>query len=510
MTSDRWKRISAIFAEAIVLDSDARQRLLDRECADAPDDRREVEQLLAAASTPAADRLERGAMPSVSAIAMREVPAEAFWVGRRIGTYEILAEIGQGGMGVVYLASDTRLNRKVAVKALPPSFASDPQRRARMRTEAIAAGGLSHPGIAAVYALEEIGDDLFIVSEYVEGRSLRQALADGPMRLPEVLELVGGVANALAFAHARGVVHRDLKPDNVLLPALGGVKVVDFGLARFLTEDESSAVTVAHLTRSGMMLGTPAYMSPEQVRGGKVDQRTDVFALGVLIYECATGVNPFAAPTPEASMARVIEQHVDEDELLARGMGVLAPIIRRAVAKDPAARYPSASELAAALDGVKSVIATTTPSSGARAYHTPPSMPALPSIVTTSWRVHQSVVSLICLVMLWPLTAARALAPSLTLVFFVALAAAVLVIALRLNQLFLSFVDVGLLREQRTRWRHLRLAGDLTFSAALAVAALLCAGAHLGFASLFGATALGLVVAALIIEPTTTRTAFPE
>jgi serine/threonine protein kinase len=505
MTPDRWKRISAIFADAVVLAPDQRRAYLDCACAGAPEDRREVEQLLAAASTPAARGLEEAPTREVAS-GLGDTAPEASWVGRRTGPYEIVAELGRGGMGIVYLATDTRLNRRVAIKALPASLARDPQRRARLRTEASAAAALSHPGIAAVYALEESGDDLFIVSEYVDGRSLRQAIAEGAMRLGTVIDIAGGVADALAFAHRHGIVHRDLKPDNVLLPRGGGVKVVDFGLARFLDGD-GSAPTEARLTRSGVLLGTPAYMSPEQIRGGVVDERTDVFALGVLVYECATGVHPFIGKTAESTMARVLEDEIDLAPLDRHGMGALAPIISRAAAKDPVARYPSARELAAALEAVKAL----TGSSGASrprlaAAFTPPP----PSMVTTSWRVHQVVVSALALVMLWPLSAARALDPSMTRVFLAAMAAAVFVIALRMNQLFLSFVDAGMLREQRHRWRHLLLAADLAFCGALAVAAVLAADAHLGFASLFGATALGLVAAALVIEPTTTRTVFPD
>jgi serine/threonine-protein kinase len=506
MTPDQWKRISAIFAEAVVLGPAARHAFLERACAGAPDDRREVEQLLLAASTPAAKGLDAAPVHAVAAAALDAAADDTSWAGRRIGNYEIGAELGRGGMGVVYLATDTRLNRRVAIKALPASFARDPQRRARLRTEASAAAALSHPGIASVHALEEIGDDLFIVTEYVDGRSLRQAIADGPMRLTTVVEIALGVAEALAFAHRHGIVHRDLKPDNVLLPSVGGVKLVDFGLARFIDGDAGAAPTAARLTVSGVLLGTPAYMSPEQIRGSQVDERTDVFALGVLVFECATGTHPFASRTAESTMARVLQDEVDVSALGAYGMGPLVPIVRRAVAKDPTARYPSAREMAAALEAVKALLG----SSASRPLQTPASTPAPPSMVTTSWRVHQIVVSLLALVMLWPLSAARGLAPSMTRVFFVTMAAAVFVIALRMNQLFLSFVDVGLLREQRHRWRHVLLAADLVLCGALTVAAFLASDGHLGFASLFGATALGLVAAALIIEPTTTRTAFPD
>ena len=498
MTPDRWKRLSGLFAQAVVLQPSERARFLDRVCAGAPDDRRDLEELLAAASSPVAVGLE-----SPPAMSSAHVDGIASWVGRTVGNYEVVRELGHGGMGVVYLATDTRLNRQVALKALPASLAADPQRRARLRKEAVAAAGLSHSGIAAVHALEEIGDDLFIVSEYVEGRSLRQLILDGPMRLSQVIGVNAAVADALAFAHARGVVHRDLKPDNVLLPASGGVKVVDFGLARVLGPGSSDALTAATLTRSGMLLGTPAYMAPEQIRGGPVDARADVFALGVTIYECATGANPFAAQTAEASMARVLEHELDLSGLQTRGAGVLLPIVRRATAKDPAERYASAREVAAALDAV------TGASSGAP-FPLPGRGPAPASLVTTSWRAHQVIVSIVVLLMLWPLSAVRGLVPGATRTFLVALAAAVLIIAVRLNRTFLSYVDVATLLEQQRRLRRVLTFAEVAFCAALGTAAVLAADTHLGFASLFAAAALGLAAGSWIIEPSTTKTAFPE
>lgn len=188
-------------------------------------------------------------------------------------------------------------------------------------------------------------------------------------------------------------------------------------------------------------------------------------------------------------------------------MGILVPIVTKATAKEPANRYRSAREMAGALEAVKALLAG---SSASRPLQTPVPTPARPSPVTTSWRVHQVAVSSIAGGVLWPLSLARAHDPAMTRVFFVAMGAAVFVIALRLNLLFLSFIDVAMLREQRRRWRYLLLAVDLLLCGALAAAAVLTSGRNLGFASLFGATSLGLLAAALVIEPTTTRTAFPD
>src|SRR5690606_10401336 len=216
--------------------------------------------------------------------------------------YRIVRDIGRGGMGIVYLAEDTRLGRRVALKALPPDVAANPELRQRLRREARAAATISHPTIATVYALEEIDDHLFIVSEYVDGETVRHALARGPMAPARALGVVIQTARALGAAHDAGVVHRDLKPENVLLTAAGDIKVVDFGIAHL----EGSDAT--RLTRAGAMLGTPAYMAPEQLLGHDVDGRADIYAFGVLLNELLTGRHPLASggntpPPPFAAIA---------------------------------------------------------------------------------------------------------------------------------------------------------------------------------------------------------------
>ena len=199
--------------------------------------------------------------------------------GDRVNTYIVERELARGGMGRVYLARDERLNRLVALKAIAPELTSSPGERERLRREARAAGALSHPGICTVYALEEVGDSVFIVSEYVDGLSLRRAIDAGPVPSPEtVREAAWQLADALAHAHERGVLHRDLKPDNVMRTGDGRFKIIDFGLAR---HDDASPGTAQQFTQPAAIFGTPAYMAPERLTGSTADARSDLFSLGV-------------------------------------------------------------------------------------------------------------------------------------------------------------------------------------------------------------------------------------
>ena len=276
--------------------------------------------------------------------------------GTRLGPYEIVAPLGAGGMGEVWRARDSRLGREVAVKVLPPEFAADPERLKRFEREARATAALSHPNILAVHDVGTHEGVPYLVEELLEGESLRERLDRGGLTLSEAMRIAGEIAKGLAAAHEKGIVHRDLKPGNVFLTRDGTVKVLDFGLAKLLpTEpaDEAETLTAATATtRLGGVLGTAAYMAPEQARGRPVDQRADVFAFGVVLYEMLAGERPFRGATGTEVMAAIL---TDEPAPLPAGVppGVAA-VVGRCLEKDPDRRYQRGSELRAALEAVQS------------------------------------------------------------------------------------------------------------------------------------------------------------
>ncbi|HEU4364649.1 MAG TPA: serine/threonine-protein kinase, partial [Candidatus Krumholzibacteria bacterium] len=224
---------------------------------------------------------------------------------KKLGNYEIIEQIGAGGMGEVFRARDTRLGRDVALKLLPPAFADDPERLGRFEREARLLAALNHPNIAAIYGLEQAEGKRFLVLELVHGEDLSARIAQGPIPVEEALPIARDIAEALEYAHEQGIVHRDLKPANIKLTPEGRVKVLDFGLAKALESDEgrdprlsqSPTVLASSPTGAGVILGTAAYMSPEQARGKSVDKRSDVFAFGCVLYEMLTGVQAFRGDT---------------------------------------------------------------------------------------------------------------------------------------------------------------------------------------------------------------------
>ncbi|MBW2277021.1 MAG: serine/threonine protein kinase [Deltaproteobacteria bacterium] len=229
-------------------------------------------------------------------------------IGTTLGHYEILRKVGSGGMGDVYAARDTKLDREVALKILPPEVATDVERRKRFEREAKAAAKLSHPGIVTLHSVEEQGGEVFITMELVEGQPLAELTAKGPLDLDQMLDLARQIADAVATAHEHGITHRDLKPQNVVVTPDGVAKVLDFGLAKFTEEKADPATThmatASVTTGDGRILGTPAYMSPEQAEGKPVDHRTDVFSLGVVFYEMATGRRPFEGDSAMSMCSR--------------------------------------------------------------------------------------------------------------------------------------------------------------------------------------------------------------
>ena len=260
--------------------------------------------------------------------------------GARVGPYEILAPIGAGGMGEVYRARDTRLGRDVAIKVLPAAVAADPDRLARFDREARLLATLNHPHIATIHGVEESEDVRALVMELVDGPTLADRIALGPLRIAEAVRLAGQIAEALDAAHAKGIIHRDLKPANIKVTPDGQVKVLDFGLAKALAADSLAAdlsqlptVSLAG-TREGVVLGTAAYMSPEQARGQQVDKRTDIWAFGCVLYEMLTGKRPFTGETLSDTIAAILEREPDWSLLPASLPPEITRLLRRSLEKD--------------------------------------------------------------------------------------------------------------------------------------------------------------------------------
>ncbi|MCH8242528.1 MAG: serine/threonine-protein kinase, partial [Planctomycetes bacterium] len=260
--------------------------------------------------------------------------------GTQLGPYEILSPIGAGGMGEVYLARDTKLDRDVALKVLPDAFARDKERVARFKREAKVLASLNHPNIGAIYGFEESDGECCLVLEYVKGETLAARLDRGPLPADEALDVARQIAEALEGAHEIGVIHRDLKPANVMLRADGVVKVLDFGLAKAMAEESSgptgadSPTITANYTRPGVVLGTAAYMSPEQARGRSLDKRTDIWSFGVVLFECFSGRRPFEGDTTSDLVARILEREPDWTALPAATPPLIQLLLRRCLAKD--------------------------------------------------------------------------------------------------------------------------------------------------------------------------------
>src|SRR5688572_17828153 len=265
--------------------------------------------------------------------------------GTIVGRYQVQHLLGSGGMGEVYKAVDPLLGRAVALKVLRPELSGDPERLSRFLHEARAASALNHPSILTIHEVGDHAASRFLVSEFVEGETLRQRLTRSPLTLREILDIAIQTASALSAAHAAGIVHRDIKPDNLMLRPDGYVKVLDFGVATFArptaaANSGATVATVAPETGAGMIVGTIAYMSPEQARGLPVDGRSDCYSLGVVLYELLTGRAPFSAPTTTDLLVAILEREPAPVRSVARGLPVqLEWIIEKSLEKDPNLRY---------------------------------------------------------------------------------------------------------------------------------------------------------------------------
>jgi serine/threonine-protein kinase len=303
-------------------------------------------------------------------------------INKTLGQFEIRRELGRGGMAVVYEAFQPALQRTVALKVLPPGMSHDADFVRRFKQEAIAAASLRHPNIVAVYDVGDLEPYHFIVMEYLAGQSLQAVIrSSGALPLERVNKIVHQVAQALDYAHQHGFIHRDVKPGNIILDAEGHATLTDFGLAR--------AMTGAHLTQTGTIVGTPAYMAPEQIMGQAVDARTDIYALGIVIFEMLTGRTPFAGDTTAVLYKHVHEPPPPLAELAPRVPPPVVQAVLRALAKDPAQRFKSAGELAAALTGASTATkvptlptppAQSTPPTPLPTFYTPPPQPVPPGV----------------------------------------------------------------------------------------------------------------------------------
>jgi serine/threonine protein kinase len=353
MKAERWAQIDRLLDEALALPPDERGNFLARLARDDEELRQEVASLLAAHERAAGAFLQAPAL-EVAARQFAEGQSTSL-IGAELGPYQILAVLGVGGMGEVYLAQDARLKRRLALKLLPRQFVADAARVERFAREARAVSALNHPNIVTVYDIGEANGRHYIAMEYVDGQTLREKCRAGPSGVKEAVEIVRQIAAALSAAHEAGIVHRDIKPENIMLRRDGYVKVLDFGLAKLTERQRSAGETQASArdlakTNPGAVLGTVRYMSPEQALGEEVDQRSDIFSLGVLLYELVTGVLPFKGhSTANLLDAIVHHQPLPLTQVRSDAPAELERIVNRMLEKDRDLRYQTAGDLRAVL-----------------------------------------------------------------------------------------------------------------------------------------------------------------
>jgi serine/threonine protein kinase len=345
INKDRWEKVEDIYHAALERDPDARDSFLAEACGSDEELRTEVDSLLQYDSA-SADFIETPAI-QLEAQAIANEQNEEFLI-KEIGPYRIESIISRGGMGDVFLAVDQRLDRKVAIKLLSTQFTADSDRIARFKQEARTTSTLSHPNIVTLFEIGEIDDRHYIVTEYVEGETLRQRIAAAPahqIALHEALSIAIQVVDALAAAHQAGVVHRDIKPENIIIRKDGLVKVLDFGIAK-LTVSESEIRGELLTTQTGIIMGTASYMSPEQARGQKVDHRTDIFSIGAMLYEMLSGSRPFQGETAADVMAAVLIKQPTPLNLLVPNIPTsMQRVVERCLEKAPDGRFQTASDL---------------------------------------------------------------------------------------------------------------------------------------------------------------------
>lgn len=374
MQAERWQQVERLFHAALKHAPDERAVLLAEACAGDEELRHEVESLLAEYAR-TGGVLEHAAS-DLAADWAQEQPT----LQRSLGHFQLLSQLGKGGMGEVYLAEDQRLHRKVALKLLPREFANQSDRLSRFKQEARAASALNHPNIVTIYEIDQTDDTHFIATEFIAGQTLRALLKQGPLALPVALDVAAQAASALAAAHAAGIIHRDIKPENIIQRPDGLVKVLDFGLARLIRPQPAAATTGQVHSTPGVIMGTLAYMSPEQARGLEVDARTDIFSLGAVLYELVKGQRAFRGDSQMAVLTAILEQ---DPEPLSDSRPTtpreLQRIVSKCLEKEREQRYGAAQELLADLKQLKRALEAETPATVAE---TPP-----PTQATLSRRI---------------------------------------------------------------------------------------------------------------------------
>jgi eukaryotic-like serine/threonine-protein kinase len=348
MNTQRWQQVNDLFHSAVERAPEERAAFVDEACRGDESLCREVKSLLASHER-TENFIESPAFETAPELLISD--GAGALIGELIGHYLIDRLIGVGGMGEVYLARDVQLGRKAALKLLPEHLTADEAQLTRFKTEARSASALNHPNILTVYEIGTDGKRQFIATEFIEGVTLRASLADGRMDLRAALEIAVQVASALAAAHEAGVVHRDIKPENIMLRPDGYAKMLDFGIAKLTekgpaSEDHELATTAALQTRPGLVIGTARYMSPEQARGQKVDARSDIWSLGVVLYEMVGGIPPFVGETPSDCIASILTKEPPPLSGVLPDVPLkLEEILQKALRKDRDERYQTAKEL---------------------------------------------------------------------------------------------------------------------------------------------------------------------
>ena len=478
MTPQRWSPIKALFNGALERPPEARADWLRAECGDDAALLADAERLVRSFDT-LGGFLDQPPQVEPEDVALAALPGGevegAVWAaGDRVGPFEIVRPIGRGGMGVVYLATDRRINRNVALKSLPASLADNPELRERLKREASAAAKVTDPAVAAVFSLEEVEGHVLLASEYLDGRTLRTLIEEGPIEHAAVREIALQVARGLRAVHDTGVIHRDLKPENIIVGPGGTAKIVDFGIAWF---ENTGGTQHAKLTVHGAVIGTPAYMAPELLAGGVPNARTDIFAFGVILAEMLSGRHPLSPPAPTA------------------GDSPLQRIADRGRDQDPNRRFASASELVFALENLSTGTGEATAAARVRS-------------ARYWWDFHQGAAAVSYAAMLVPAWLARGQIGGLEgRSFFIATAVAALVASmLRLHLWFMSRqhgAELAWARRRSAPW--IRMADVMLVVSLVIGAALVAAQSSIDVVLLV--LAVGATIAFAFIEPSTARAA---